>query len=183
MDNFNKRGRCTPQVIMKILHFALFLACGPLFSGSRHPIALTGSAGFSGGGRLSDSTGIEGIAYTVSGNRMPSPDLPPVPRPLRGVRATICVFELTHSSQVVPSGQSACYTSVNTKPVRQADTDDKGHFAILLAPGRYSVFTKKGGLFCAGRRDDKNNIAPVDVVAGKMTTVECRVETDHKAIY
>jgi hypothetical protein len=162
---------------MKILHFALFLAFGPLFAGGWHPGPLSDRAGFS------DSTGIEGIAYAVSGNRMPSPDLHPGPRPLSGVRATICVFELTNGSQVVPSGQSPCYTAVNTKLVRQADTDDTGHFIVLLEPGRYSVFSKKGGLFCAGRRDDKNNIAPVDVVAGKMTYVECRVETDHKAVY
>jgi hypothetical protein len=160
---------------MKIFHFALFLVFGPPFTGGRLAVP--------GGPTVSDSTGIEGIAYTVTGNRMPSPDLPAVSRPLRGIRSTICVFELTNSSQVVPSGPSPCYTAVNTKLVRQADTDDKGRFTLLLAPGRYSVFSKKGGLFCAGRRDDKNNIAPVDVVAGKMTTVECRVETDHKAVY
>jgi hypothetical protein len=180
MNNFNKRTLFAPGALMKNLYLLLFLGSGPLFAGgtapgSPHPGCLTAS--------FSDSTGIEGIAYTVSGNRMPSPDLRPGPRQLVGIKATVTIFELTNSSQVVQVGQSPCYTAVNTKLVRQEDTDEKGHFSVLLAPGRYSVFTKKGGLFCAGRRDDKNNIAPVDVVAGKMTWVECRVETNHKAVY
>ena len=131
----------------------------------------------------SDSTGIEGVTYSATGNRMPSPDSKPGNRAMVGIRSTVYVFELTNIRQVVGLGQSPCFTAVNTRLVRKADTDERGYFHLLLPPGRYSVFTKKGDLLCAGRRDDKNNIAPVDVLPGKMTRVDCRVESDHAAVY
>jgi hypothetical protein len=125
--------------------------------------------------------GIEGIARKISGNRMPSPKFHPGPP--AGIRATICVFTLTSQDQVTNSGAAGSYSAVRTMLVNQTDTDDSGHFRILLPPGTYSVFTKKGHLFYATRRDDKNNIAPVEVLPGKMTRVECSVESDHTAVY
>ena len=130
---------------------------------------------------LSQQQGIEGVARKISGNRMPSPKyhsgLP------AGTHATICVFGLTNQSQVTNSGPAGLYTAVHTKLIRQVDTDDSGRFRIVLPPGTYSVFTRKGHLFYATRRDEKNNIAPVKVLPGKMTRVECSVESDHAAIY
>jgi hypothetical protein len=125
--------------------------------------------------------GIEGIVYPVSGNRMPSPDRKPGPP--RVIKSTVYVFELTSSSQVTRQGQSSYYPVVNTKLVKQADTDDTGYFKIKLPPGFYSIFTRKGDLFYASRRDEKNNIAPVEVVAGKFTRVDCKIEGDRKAVY
>ncbi len=147
----------------------------------------------------------------VSGNRMPSPrhhSGPPPPAdsshateatppavdsspdaqaPPRangpGVKATICIFDLTNDSQVVRQGTSPWCQEVHTRLIRQENTDDIGNFSILLPPGIYSVFTKKGDLFYASRRDEKNNIAPVEVLPGKMTRVDCRVESDHKVVY
>ncbi|HVS96334.1 MAG TPA: carboxypeptidase-like regulatory domain-containing protein [Puia sp.] len=125
--------------------------------------------------------GIEGVARRPSGNRMPSPR---VHRGLpAGVRATICVFRLTGQDQVTETGRAGLYSAVRTILVRQADTDDSGRFRILLPPGTYSVFTKKGPLFYATRRDEKNHIAPVTVLPGKMTRVDCSVESDHTAVY
>lgn len=143
-------------------------------------------------------SGIEGRVCMVSGNRMPSPGrpsrsspaadstpaakaLPPANGP--GVKATICIFDLTNDSQVVRQGTSPWCQEVHTRLIRQENTDDKGNFSILLPPGTYSVFTKKGELFYASRRDEKNNIAPVEVLPGKMTRVDCRVESDHKVVY
>ncbi|HWB91409.1 MAG TPA: carboxypeptidase-like regulatory domain-containing protein [Puia sp.] len=125
--------------------------------------------------------GIEGIARRTSGNRMPSPKHHPGPAP--GTHATVCVFGLTNENQVTNSGTAGLYTAVHTKLIRQADTDDSGHFRILLPPGTYSVFTRKGHLFYATRRDEKNNIAPVEVLPGKITRVDCSVESDHAAVY
>lgn len=125
--------------------------------------------------------GIEGVARRVSGNRMPSPKYHSGPSP--GVHATICVFKLTNQTQVTTYGNAGLYSAVHTDLVRQTDTDDSGHFRILLPPGTYSVFTRKGHLFYATRRDEKNNIAPVEVLPGKMTRVECKVESDHAAVY
>ena len=125
--------------------------------------------------------GIEGVARRITGNHMPSPKYRPVTP--AGTRATICVFGLTNENQVTNSGTAGLYSAVHTRLVQQADTDDSGHFQILLPPGTYSVFTKKGRLFYATRRDEKNNIAPVEVLPGKMTRVECSVESDHTAVY
>jgi hypothetical protein len=130
---------------------------------------------------LTDSTGIEGLVYIVGGNQMPAPGHKSGPR--RGQRATIYIFELTNTSQVTGAEGSPYYSAIKTRMVRQADTDSNGYFKVLLPPGRYSVFTKKGSLFYAGRRDDRNNIAPVEVTPGKMTRVDCRVESDHGPVY
>lgn len=125
--------------------------------------------------------GIEGIARRPSGNHMPSPRIHPGPP--AGVKATICVFSLTNVSQVKTADDAGRYTAVLTRPIRRIDTDDSGRFRIELPPGIYSVFTKKGNLFYATRRDEKNNIAPVEVLPGKMTRVECSVESDHAVVH
>lgn len=130
-----------------------------------------------------DSSGIEGGVYSVSGNQMPSPDRPSGAHHGTGIPSTIYIFELTNISQVVRQGQSPYYSGINTQLVKQADTDGKGNFKVLLPPGHYSVLTKKGNLFYASRMDEKNNIAPVEVLPGKMTKLECRVESDHKPVY
>ena len=143
---------------------------------------------------LFQQSGIEGRVFLVSGNRMPS-RLPlhhsdstsaagrPPDTAGSGVAFTVCVFELTNDSQVIRQGTSPYCQAVHTRLIRQTDTDDKGNFSILLSPGTYSVFTKRGDLFYATRRDEKNNIAPVQVTPGKMTRVNCSVESDHKVVY
>jgi hypothetical protein len=100
-----------------------------------------------------------------------------------GVKAVVCIFALTNDSQVIRQGTSPYCEAVHTRLIRQTDTDDKGNFSIQLPPGTYSVFTRKGDLFYATRRDEKNNIAPVKVLPGKMTRVDCKVESDHKVVY
>jgi hypothetical protein len=125
--------------------------------------------------------GIEGTVIRVGGNHMPDPHHPTGPP--AGVRSTVYIFELTNIGQVIRQGSSPYYSSIGTRFVKRAETDEKGHFRAGLAPGTYSLFTKKGELYYATRMDDKNNIAPVEVLPGKITPVECRVESDHKAVY
>jgi hypothetical protein len=125
--------------------------------------------------------GIEGIVRRPAGNHMPSPRFHPAPP--AGVKATVCIFPLTNDRQATKAGKPGLYAALQTNLIRQIDTDDSGRFRIELPPGTYSVFTKKGKLFYATRRDEKNNIAPVEVLAGKMTPVECSVESDHAVVY
>src|ERR1700759_5366615 len=94
---------------------------------------------------LLQNQGIQGTARRPAGNRMPSPKYHPGPLP--GVHATICVFTLTTENQTTSAGTAGLYSAVHTRLVRQIDTDDSGRFSILLPPGTYSVFTKKGQLF------------------------------------
>ena len=102
-----------------------------------------------------------------------------------GVKAIVCIFPLTSDSQVVRTSDtgSPYYKAVLTHLIRQVDTDDKGYFQVALPPGTYSVFTKNGDLFYATQRDEKNNIAPVKVLPGKITRIQCSVESDHKVVY
>jgi len=125
--------------------------------------------------------GIEGIARRPAGNHMPSPKVHRAAP--AGVKTTICVFSLTNLSQVKKVDDAGRFSAVQTRLVRQLDTDDSGRFRIELPPGTYSVFTKKGNVFYATRRDERNNIAPVEVLPGKMTRVECSVESSHAAVY
>ncbi|HXD78438.1 MAG TPA: carboxypeptidase-like regulatory domain-containing protein [Puia sp.] len=138
------------------------------------------------------TSGLQGRLYLVGGNRMPSPprhakapgdDTVRHPPKGPGIKGTICVFELTNDRQVTRQGTSPYCEAVHTKLIRQADTDDKGNFRIPLPPGTYSVFTRKGKLFYATRRDEQNNIAPVKVLPGKMTRLDISVESDQRVLY
>jgi hypothetical protein len=139
-------------------------------------------------GMRAQNSGIEGKVYQLSGNRMPSPPRHPgdtirISPKTPGIKGTVCVFELTNDSQVSRQGTSPWCVAVHTHLIRQVDTDDKGNFQIPLPPGTYSVFTKKDNLFYATRRDEQNNIAPVKVLPGKMTRIDCSVESNQKVVY
>lgn len=197
----------------KVFLISFFLLSGRLGPGGSSIRGLMEASGssFVNSQDVSSDQGIEGIVYPVSGNRMPAPNRQPVPGATaggggsssgaapaspagsssgnspsgspRGVKSTVYVFELTNISQVTRQGQTSYYVVVNTKLVKQADTDDTGYFKIALPPGRYSVFTRKGDLFYASRRDEKNNIAPVEVAEGKFTRFDCKIEGERKAVY
>jgi hypothetical protein len=123
--------------------------------------------------------GLEGFVYRVSGNRMPSPNIKlPVPQ---GTKTTIYIFEQTNINQVDRKGQTAFYFAIRSKLVAQAVSDSSGHFSIRIPAGRYSLFTKKDTLYYANWFDKNNNIAPVEVLPGKMTKTEIRV--DYDAVY
>ena len=123
--------------------------------------------------------GIEGYLYKISGNQMPSPDIKPTPP--KGVKGTLYVYQLTNVNQAVKKDASLFYSSVSTKLIKKVQTNSKGYFSVQLAPGKYSVFIKKDTVFYANRFDSQNNIAPVEVKAGKMTKVEVRM--DYNAVY
>src|SRR5882757_6793126 len=102
----------------KLLWIGIFMAAGRLLSPAPLP--------------RGEDQGIEGFVYPVSGNRMPSPDRKPAPP--RGIKSTVYVFERTNISQVTRQGQTSYYLVINTKLVKQADTDDTGYFKIRLPP-------------------------------------------------
>jgi hypothetical protein len=124
--------------------------------------------------------GIKGMIYLVKGNQMPSPDqmLPPK-KPLQ---TTLYIYELTNIDQVTRAEAHApFYTAINTKLIKQVNSDTKGEFKVKLPPGQYSLFIKKDDRFYANLFDEKNNIAPVTVAKGKFTEVEVRA--DYDAVY
>ena len=124
--------------------------------------------------------GIKGLINLVKGNQMPSPDRPPAaPQPLQ---TTLYIYELTNISQVTRTEAHApFYTAINTRLIKQVNSNKKGEFKVKLPPGQYSIFIKKDDRFYANLFDEKNNIAPVTVSKGKFTEVEVRA--DYDAVY
>ena len=118
--------------------------------------------------------GIEGHVYFVSGNQMPSPDRKSLPP--KGIKTIVYVFQLTNISQVERQGQSAFYSLIKTKIIKKTESDSTGYFKVQLEPGMYSLFTKSSKLFYANIFDDRNNIAPTEVLAGKITKVEIKID-------
>ena len=124
-------------------------------------------------------SGIKGQVYYESGNRMPSPDMPlPAPKP---IQTTVYIYELTNITDVEREGVSSFYKHINTAPVKQVQTDNKGRFKVKLKPGSYSLFVKKGDLYYSSQFDEKNNIHPVEVKPGNMTGVSFKANYD--AVY
>lgn len=124
-------------------------------------------------------SGIKGHVYLVTGNQMPSPDVPRSSP--KGTKTTVYIYELTNISQVSREGVSAFYRAISTKPVREVQTADDGSFSVKLKPGKYSLFVKKGDLFYSSVFDSGNNIHPVEVVKGKMT--EDNFQVNYNAVY
>lgn len=124
--------------------------------------------------------GIKGYVYLVKGNQMPSPGEPlPAKNPLS---TTLYIYELTNVNQVTRSEPHApFYSAIQTKLIKQVESNKKGYFKVKLPPGQYSIFVKKGNLFYANLFDDKNNIAPIKVEKGKFAEVEVRA--DYDAVY
>lgn len=120
--------------------------------------------------------GIEGYVYWISGNQMPSPNRKPA-KPM-GMQTTLYIFELTSLNQVTRQGSSAFYSAIQTHLIKKIKTNPDGYCKVQLSPGRYSLFTKKGQLFYANNFDRNNNIAPVEVLPGKMTKIIVRVDYD-----
>jgi hypothetical protein len=123
--------------------------------------------------------GIEGQVLWISGNQMPSPDKKPSQG--RGIKTTLYIYQLTNLDQVDRMGQSTFYSKIRNKLVKKIETKENGSFKVKLSPGHYSLFLMKDTLFYANRFDDKNNIAPVEVVRNKMTKIDLKM--DYSATY
>lgn len=121
--------------------------------------------------------GIKGTIYRVSGNQMPSPDLP-LPKP-KGMKATLAIFELTNTSQVKITGKF--YETPTTKLVELIQTNEEGAYKVKLKPGKYSLFVKIDSFYYSNVFDDKLNIHPVEVKKGKWSADNLMVSYD--AVY
>lgn len=121
--------------------------------------------------------GIKGNIYRVSGNQMPSPDLPPS-KP-KGMKATLAIFELTNTSQVEIAGKF--YETPTTKLVELIQTNEEGAYKVKLKPGKYSLFVKIDSLYYSNVFDDKLNIHPVEIKKGKWSIDNFMVSYD--AVY
>lgn len=125
------------------------------------------------------SQGIKGQVLWQAGNQMPSPDAP-ASTGKKGVQRTLYIYKLTNASQTT-STDGVFYTGIQTNLVTQVVTDAKGNFAVNLAPGQYSLFSKEEQGLYANLFDGKMNIFPVEVQKGQVTTIEFLI--NYKANY
>lgn len=123
--------------------------------------------------------GITGQVLWKSGNQMPSPDAPP-PSKGRGVQRIVYVYELTNGNQATTT-DGVFHTNIQTDLVTQVATDADGNFAVSLAPGKYSLFTKEENGLYANLFDGEMNIFPVEVQRGQVINVEFVI--NYKASY
>lgn len=123
--------------------------------------------------------GITGFIYEESGNRMPMKGAEP--QKPTGLSTTIYIYELANLEQVTRVDATPFYTAIRTRPVTTVHSDSTGAFTIRLAPGSYSLFIKQGDRFYANSFDANNNIAPVTVQKGRLSTV--RLVVNPSAVY
>src|SRR5260221_13779 len=91
------------------------------------------------------SSGITGTVYRLAGNHMPAPNRPSHPsadtgaHPPAGVKATVCIFQLTSDTQVIRQGQSSpYYRAVLTRLIQLADR------LLMSAPQRITCKNLQG---------------------------------------
>ena len=137
---------------------------------------MTGLITIAVGGSNQDNQGIEGHVYRISGNQMPSPDVKL--SPLKGIKTTLYIFDLTSLNQVSRQGQSMFYKSVQTKLVKEVQTDGSGYFKVSLPVGHYSLFVKKDSMYFANWFDGSNHIAPVAVLPQQVTKIDFKIDYD-----
>jgi len=125
---------------------------------------------------------LRGTVVFKRGNLMPGPNRPQAPS-TRGqpVKREIRIYELTKMAQATPRSDGF-YKSVKTKLIRKVRSDSRGRFRVSLSTGMYSVFVLEPGKgLYANVFDGEMNALPVEVRAGKTTTVE--VEINYAAVY
>ena len=110
---------------------------------------------------------------------MPSPDRPKQGSGVPAVRS-VYVYQLTKFSQTI--GESPLFSKINTKLVAKVKTNKEGYFQCKLTPGKYSIFTlEEDGKFFANLFDGEGNVAPFEVIEGKLTTYTINV--NYKAAF
>ena len=122
---------------------------------------------------------IEGKLQRVSGNYMPSPDLPAEAPP--GYPGKVYFFEPVLSSQASLTRNPGLYSMNGRKPVAVAVADSSGQFKVRLKPGRYSVLIGRNELFYSNINDLDGTINPFVVVRGKPSPLLLRADWD--AVY
>jgi len=136
-------------------------------------LAIYGCAGSHTSSNAQIREGISGYISIEKGNRMPSPDMPVDPP--KGLKTQVFIHEITSISQLKSTETSGLYALIPTPLVASTFTDSTGYFSISLKPGSYSVFVKYQEGFYANWFNEKNQVAPVVVVADSVTKVNIKV--------
>jgi hypothetical protein len=118
--------------------------------------------------------GLQGTVYGVMGNQMPMKGA--IQSGGKGVAVTVLIFAITNQSQTSESSNTGYYSTVNTQELARVKTNKEGYFKIALPIGKYSLFIKTDKGFYANLRDQFNNLAAFEVVAGEYTNVKLTLQ-------
>lgn len=104
---------------------------------------------------------LKGKLQRLSGNNMPSPDIPREEPP--GFAGSVYFFELTPAVNGSPTGENGTYSMKGLRYVARAQADSLGQFHVKLRPGRYSVLIGRNGNYYANITDLDGTINPVTI--------------------
>jgi hypothetical protein len=122
---------------------------------------------------------LKGQLQRVSGNSMPSPDLPAEEPP--GFAGLIWFFEPTAVSQADPTREQGVYRMTGKTPLAKAEADSTGQFQVRLKPGKYSVLIGRKGLYYSNITDLDGSINPVTI--NRKGTPILKLRADWDAVY
>jgi hypothetical protein len=145
-------SRWLPAILMSCITLTLLSGCSP------KTIRLTG------------------VVWRVSGNQMPSPDMP-TPS-FAGYATRVYFFAPTRLKDARRAGPGGFYSNIPSPLVAQATTDAKGRFRIRLAPGRYSMFIGKDSLYYANIFDGDGFLNPVVIARDGKRRIELKADWD-----
>lgn len=117
--------------------------------------------------------GISGFILIEKGNRMPNPERPLTAPP--GFATKVFIHPVTEMNQLFPSTTAGLFQMVNTPGIASITTDSTGFFSVALPAGKYSVFVKYKDGFYANWFNEKNQVAPVEVIENQVTKVKYTV--------
>ena len=122
------------------------------------------------------TVGVSGVVWRVTGNQMPSPDMP---MPSYGGFATqVYFFSPTAQRDARRAGTGGFYANIPSMLVARASTDAQGRFRVRLAPGRYSVFIGRDSLFYANILDGDGILNPVVIGREAKRNIELKADWD-----
>lgn len=119
---------------------------------------------------------VSGVVWRVTGNQMPSPDMP---TPSYGGYATqVYFYSPTNQRDVRRAGRQGFYAYIPSSLVAKASTDAAGRFRVRLTPGRYSVFIGKDSLFYANILDGEGFLHPLVIARDGKRHIELKADWD-----
>src|SRR5690606_6174788 len=129
-----------------------------------------------------DGQGIQGQVFWLEGNQMPQvvQEGEITDRPAKkGVKRTIKIHELTHINQARLG--DALFGDIETRLVKEIETDDSGNFSVELPTGKYSIFTVEEEGHFANILDLDSYINPFEVKEGEWTQADILI--NYQAAY
>ncbi len=123
--------------------------------------------------------GITGKVFEVSGNQMPSPDLPQQKNEGSPLSTTIVFFPLQKHENL--QHRNGIYTNIESSAIAEVISNKQGEFTIALPVGVYSVFIKLKEGYYANSFDEKMNVNPVTIKKDSLTSM--KIKFDLNAAY